>query len=129
MQSTRVRRATVIERAKYLSQLERLLHPAPAYLSVVAGSPAHLPGGTLSPSYTPTGVAACIVERESGGNPQATNGQYHGIAQWGHPAWVKDGGLKYSYDPLGATYEQQLLVLSYGLSHFGSGDWSNFDGC
>lgn len=124
-----VRPASVVEKAKYLAQLRHLLAPPPPYLMGSGRPPGHPPAGVFGRSYAPTGVAACIVSRESGGNPQAVNGQYHGLAQWSPEAWSRMGGHRYASDPLGASYEQQLRVLSYGLAHYGTRDWSAYDGC
>lgn len=124
-----VRDATVKEKGKYLLQLRVLARPAPAYLSRNAVPPSRAPAGVLSSSYGATGVAACIISRESGGNPTATNGQYGGIAQWSPEAWSRMHGTRYASTPQGATYQQQLQVLSYGLSHYGTGDWKPYDGC
>ncbi len=123
------RDATVVEKGKYLRQLRNLIAPPPAYLFRGAGAPALPPAGTLSSHYAPSGVAACIVSRESGGNPQATNGQYGGIAQWSPEAWSRMGGTRYAGSPQGASYQQQLQVLSQGLARYGTGDWSPYDGC
>jgi hypothetical protein len=118
------------QRARYLRALRVLVTPPkPAYLARIAVPPPQPPAGTLTAGVAPTGQAACIVARESGGNPQATNGQYHGIAQWSHEAWIRHGGGRYASDPLGATKQQQLQVLGSALSRYGSGDWSPYDGC
>lgn len=57
-------------------------------------------------------LAACIIWHESGGNPQAVNGQYEGIGQWSPAAWALDGGLRFASTPLGASYSQQVMVLN-----------------
>lgn len=56
-------------------------------------------------------LEACIISHESGGNPQATNGQYAGIGQWSPAAWAQDGGTRYASSPLGASYAEQEAVL------------------
>jgi hypothetical protein len=117
------------EKRDYLHAMKRLIAPAPPYLTYNAVQPGQPPAGTLSRSLAPSGLANCIVSHESGGNPQATNGQYHGIAQWSHEAWIRMGGGRYSSDPLGATREQQLQILSDGLARFGCNDWCPYDGC
>lgn len=122
-------RATTAQRWRYYQQLRVLMAPPPPYLSRGVGPPAQAPAGTMSSSYAPTGVAACIVSRESGGNPQAVNGQYHGIAQWDHATWIAHGGGRYASDPLGATEQEQLRVLSYALKHYWTGSWAPYDGC
>lgn len=120
---------TTHEKAVYVRDLKRLSSPAPPYLTKVAGPPKVGPADTMTPHYRPVGTAACIVKNESGGNPDAQNGQYEGIAQWSQEAWERHGGLKYAPTPLAATYKQQLFVLSRGLTKFGCRDWCQFDPC
>lgn len=120
--------ATRPQKAKYLRQLQRLVTPKP-YMGKRPAGPRVRPAGVRLPELFPVGTAACIVSRESTYNPQAVNGQYHGIAQWSPEAWSRMGGHRYATDPLGATYQQQLRVLSHGLAVFGCRDFCPFDGC
>jgi hypothetical protein len=123
-------KATVNQKAKYVRALKRLNAPAPQYLVKTAGPPTQPPAATMSVHFAPAGgKAACIVTHESGGNPLARNGQYSGIAQWSQEAWQRHGGTKYAATPTGATKQQQLIVLSQGLSRYGCRDWCPFDGC
>ena len=120
-----VRPATNKELARSKRQLDRLRlsHLVPAL-------PRQEPAGVMSAvTPSPTPLARCIIAHESGGNTQAVNGQYRGIAQWSQYVWTRDGGLKYSYDPRGATFSQQLEVLERGLRNHGCSDWCPFDGC
>lgn len=123
------REATVKEKYLYLTQLRNLAKPAPPFLWKKATLPLRPPAGVMSWTYIPTGVAACIVHNESRGNPQAQNGQYLGLAQWSPEAWGRMGGHRYASTPLGATEQQQLVVLSNGLTRYGCHDWCPFDGC
>lgn len=119
------RPATNKELAKSKRQLDKLRIPG-----LVPTTPRQEPSGVMSAATpAPSGLAACIIRAESGGNTQAVNGQYHGIAQWSPTIWARDGGLKYASDPLGATYAQQLQVLETGLRNHGGGDWQPYDGC
>lgn len=116
--------------AKWSRALNRLNHPM-VYLNT-RGVPPRTPtaNGAATPAYSPTGLAACIVNVESGGNSQAVNGSYSGIAQWSNEAWnrhQKAGGHYFSSTPLGATKQQQLVVLNDGLTHFGCRDWCPFE--
>lgn len=116
---------------KYRNQLI-VLHTVPKHtvgLARTASLPYTPPAGAMTPTVAATGQAACIVSRESGGNPQAVNGQYKGIAQWSPEAWARMGGTRYAPTPLGASYQEQLNVLGSGLAKYGSGDWSPYDGC
>lgn len=117
------------ERARYFRELRLLGRPAPRYLSRAAVPPRQGPAGTLSSGYSPTGVAACIVSRESGGNPRANNGSHFGIAQWSNEAWARMGGLRYASRADYASYQDQLRVLSDGLARYGTADWHTWDGC
>jgi hypothetical protein len=122
------KKATTSQKARYIRQLRLLLEPKP-YMSTNAGKPYVPPAGTASPNYAPSGLASCIVSRESGGDPNASNGQYTGIAQWSQEAWIRHGGGKFASTPTGATYQEQLQVLSNGLAKYGCRDWCPFDGC
>ena len=73
-------------------------------------------------------LAACIISRESGGNPEAVNGQYEGIAQWSPTSWAGGGGTRYSSTPLGATYAEQVAVLNSMLPAQ-AGQWTPYDSC
>lgn len=122
--------ARLHELAKSIRQLRRLKAPAPALLARTARLPKQPPAGVSS-----AGVAvasshmACIIQHESGGNPKATNGQYHGIGQWSPESWARNGGTKYASDPINATYEQQLLVLASEGDAGMSREQGQYDGC
>ena len=73
-------------------------------------------------------LASCIIQRESGGNPQAVNGQYTGLAQWSPSSWAGGGGTRYSSTPLGASYSEQVTVLNDMLPSQAS-QWTPYDGC
>lgn len=129
VKGSKTRRATRQELLASIAVLRRILHP-PVYLHVSrVGPPSNPPSGAYTANYAPSGVAACIVSRESGGDPNATNGQYHGIAQWSPEAWRRMGGRKYASDPVNASYQEQLQVLSDGIREYGTRDWSAYDGC
>lgn len=125
------RPSTHRERVAYISQLRAILHPRPYLVNTGVARPAQAPAGTLSPVAAPTGIAACIVYRESRGNPQASNGTHFGIAQWSLSTWRAHHGpeMTGASDPRGASYQAQLQVLSRALATVGSGDWSPYDGC
>lgn len=73
--------------------------------------------------------AACIIRKESGGNPNAVSGIYSGIGQWEQGRWESDGGLRYAPTPTQATYAQQVKVL-VGEGNAGmSQQQGQYDGC
>lgn len=120
------RDATRAEIQHYVNTLRNLLAPPPvvtatrAYRSAAVSAPAGPPAG---------GLASCIISRESGGNPSASNGQYTGIAQWSPSSWAGGGGTKYAPSPTAATYSQQLAVLNSMLASGQSSQWTPYDGC
>lgn len=84
---------------------------------------------TPPPRPQTSGLAQCIITVESHGNPQANNGSHFGIAQWSIEAWTRMKGTQFAPTPLGATYDQQVQVLNYGLAHYGCNDWCPYDPC
>ncbi len=84
------------------------------------------------PSITATpasALASCIIQHESGGNPQAVNGQYSGIGQWSPYAWSEDGGRRYASTPLGASYNEQVTVLMGEGAAGMQQQQGQYDGC
>ena len=75
------------------------------------------------------GLAGCIIQHESGGDPQATNGQYEGLGQWSPAAWAQDGGTQYAPSPLGASAAQQEAVLSSEGAGGMQQQQGQYDGC
>lgn len=128
----KVRPATKHEKAKFQRQLRKLLAPPPYHplLQRTAVPPTQLPAGTASAGITVgSDHMACIIRKESGGNPKAGNGQYHGIGQWSPESWARNGGHRYASDPWGATYEQQLMVLAGEGDAGMSREQGQYDGC
>jgi hypothetical protein len=123
-----VTKATTSQKARYIRAMRALLIRAP-YVMVVPGWPRIPPAGTMTAKASPTGLAACIVHYESRGNPQANNGSHFGIGQWDLPTWRAHGGLRYAQTPLGASYDQQLQILTSALERFGCSAWCPFDPC
>jgi hypothetical protein len=76
-----------------------------------------------------SGLAACIIQHESGGNPQARNGQYEGLGQWSPAAWAQDGGTRYAPTPLGASAAQQEAVLNSEGAAGMRQQQGQYDGC
>ena len=76
-----------------------------------------------------TAHEACIIQKESGGDPQAVSGIYMGIGQWEESRWLSDGGGRFASTPLGATYAQQEIILR-GEGEAGmSQQQGQYDGC
>ncbi len=78
---------------------------------------------------TPSALESCIIQHESGGNPQAVSGQYEGIGQWEESRWLSDGGGQYASTPLGASYAQQEAVLRDEGEAGMAQQQGQYDGC
>lgn len=126
---TTSRPPTVKEKYRYWVLLRSLARPAPFDLGKVVSYPRRGRAGVMSWHYIPIGSAACIVTRESHGDPTANNGSHFGIAQWSYEAWDRMGGRRYADRADHAPYQDQLLVLSHGLLVYGTRDWKPYDGC
>lgn len=127
-------RATRREISRSIAVLRRMLAPPPPLPAAVisttatfAPAPAAAPVSVAAPPSS--GLAACIISHESGGNFQATNGQYEGGAQFGPSAWAQAGGTQYSPTPLGATAAQQTATLNHALAMGMASQWTTYDGC
>lgn len=122
---TSQRKASDKRVAASLVVLKRMLAPPPAVVTSTSSS-----GTVESTSAAPSsGLASCIIQAESGGDTQATNGQYSGIAQWSPSSWAGGGGTAYASSPTGATYSQQVQVLNNMLADGQSGQWTPYDPC
>jgi hypothetical protein len=123
----RGRPATDAQVTASLAVLHRMLAPPPPAVSGTVSSSA--PGSSSYAAAPSSGLASCIISRESGGNTQATNGQYSGIAQWSPSSWAGGGGTAYASSPTGATYAQQVQVLNNMLANGQASQWTPYDGC
>lgn len=85
-----------------------------------------------SPGYDgeyPGGAfGACVVERESGGDPDIWNASGHwGLYQFSESTWIEYGG-----DPAlfgDATVAEQNAVFATALADGGEYNWAPYDGC
>jgi hypothetical protein len=139
-------RATDRDIVRSIEVFHRTLSP-PTPVAVVSEpsytAPSYAPTATTSAYMTPTytapvpvastaptsGLEACIIARESGGNSQATDGIYAGEGQWSPSAWAQDGGTAYAPTPLGASAAQQQQVLANEGAAGMSQQQGVFDGC
>jgi len=92
-------------------------------------TPVHHYSSASGDSAPASGLAACIVRRESSGNPQDVSGQYSGLANWSQEAWQEDGGSRYASTPTGASASQQMAVLNSALAAGKASQWTPYDGC
>jgi LysM repeat protein len=92
--------------------------PAQTVSSSSASSAAY-PGGAFG---------ACVVSRESGGNPQVMNSSGHyGLYQFSASTWAEYGGNPADFGHASAAEQEQ--VFSTALARGGQFNWSPYDGC
>ncbi len=106
--------------------------PQGTTLPATVAPPAPVP--VVTPQPAPAYVAptlstfqACVIYRESRGQPQAWNGQYWGLYQFSYPTWVAYGGIGADFGRAGAA--EQSAVFNRAVSEGGQGNWSRWDGC
>jgi LysM repeat protein len=112
-------------------------HAAPAASAesaVVAEAPATTaqsaaPAATSwSGAYPGGAFGACVVARESGGNPQVMNATGHyGLYQFSASTWAAYGGNPGSFG--NASVAEQNQVFANALAQGGQSNWSPYDGC
>jgi Transglycosylase-like domain len=107
--------------------------PAPAASSAessTAAASTTTAAASTSSAPAASGLTACIIERESGGDPTAVNsGGYMGEGQWAESTWIADGGGKYGATPLDASAAEQEQVIASQVAAGNTGQWTDYDGC
>lgn len=130
--------ATVFSVEKSINTLVRMLvvtEPAPATVSTEPTTTTTTTTTTATsaapaPEAAASGMTACIIARESGGNPEAVNGSgYMGEGQWDESTWLADGGGAYGATPLDASAAEQQQVIANQVAAGNTGQWTNYDGC
>jgi hypothetical protein len=131
----RYRRSTDREVVRSTHVMERMLHPVVRVIAApvaIADTPSATSTAQTPITATPapaSGLEACIIAHESGGDSQAVNGQYSGIGQWSPAQWAADGGTAYGQSPLDASAaEQQQILASEGTAGMQQ-QQGQYDGC
>lgn len=79
-------------------------------------------------SYTGSGIQACIIRAESGGNPQIWNATGHwGLYQFSYGTWVAHGGPPADFGHAGVAEQNQVYYNTVAVD--GYSDWAPYDGC
>lgn len=75
------------------------------------------------------GFQACVIRRESGGNPQVMNATRHyGLYQFSFSTWVANGGSPTAFGH--ASVAEQNAVFATAMSKPGGrNNWAPYDGC
>jgi LysM repeat protein len=81
---------------------------------------------TSSSSYS--GFQACVIARESGGNPQVMNATGHyGLYQFSAGTWAAYGGNPADFGH--ASVAEQNQVFANAMAAGGESNWAPYDGC
>jgi LysM repeat protein len=101
--------------------------PAPAASTVSSGS-----ATSTQASSTYSGSAgsfqACVIARESGGNPQVMNASGHyGLYQFSAATWAAYGGNPADFG--NASVAEQNQVFANAIAAGGASNWAPYDGC
>jgi LysM repeat protein len=120
--------------AKIPSAPQELASAAPAATTVSSGQ-----GYSSASSATTTQTAstysgsagsfqACVIARESGGNPQVMNASGHyGLYQFSASTWAAYGGNPADFGH--ASVAEQNQVFANAIAAGGQSNWAPYDGC
>lgn len=90
-------------------------------------TPAHTSPAAVTYSGS-SGVQACIIARESGGNSQIWNASGHyGLYQFSASTWAASGGSPADFGH--ASVAEQNQVFASAVAARGYSDWRPYDGC
>ena len=103
--------------------------PAPSAPAQATSGPTTGSSTATASTATPGGAfGACVVARESGGNPQIMNATGHyGLYQFSESTWVEYGGSAADFGH--ATVAEQNQVFANALAAGGESNWAPYDGC
>ena len=100
--------------------------PAPAASSGAGTAPVEV--ASYSGTYPGGAFGACVVARESGGNPQIMNASGHyGLYQFSAATWAAYGGNPADFGH--ASVAEQNQVFANALAAGGESNWAPYDGC
>jgi LysM repeat protein len=109
---------------------------APTATTPSASTPSGGSTGTTTPPASTTTVStagyssfqACVISRESGGNPQVMNASGHyGLYQFSESTWVAYGGAAADFGH--ASVAEQNQVFASAMAAGGESNWAPYDGC
>jgi LysM repeat protein len=116
--------------------LDQAPAPAPATSAATSGGSGSSGGSTQSAPVqtvsTSTGSTsafqACVISRESGGNPQVMNASGHyGLYQFSASTWAAYGGNPADFGH--ASVAEQNQVFANAMAAGGESNWAPYDGC
>jgi LysM repeat protein len=103
--------------------------------SAATGYSSAAPAVTAAPTQTASTYSgsggsfqACVIARESGGNPQVMNGSGHyGLYQFSASTWAAYGGSAADFGH--ASVAEQNQVFANAIAAGGQSNWAPYDGC
>jgi hypothetical protein len=104
--------------------------PSPAPVAGAAAAPPLTPAAPVTVSAgAPGGFQACVIARESGGNPNVMNASGHyGLYQFSEQTWVAYGGSAADFGNASAAEQTQVFDNAMATPA-GASNWSPYDGC
>jgi LysM repeat protein len=85
------------------------------------------PAATTTSSSGGSAFQQCVIQRESGGNPNAWNGPYWGLYQFSASTWAEYGGNPADFGKAGVAEQNQ--VFENAMAAGGESNWAPYDGC
>jgi LysM repeat protein len=123
--------------AKIPGAPKELARAAPAATTVSSGQGSSSASTTTTTASTQTASTssgsygsfqACVISRESGGNPQVMNGSGHyGLYQFSASTWAAYGGSPADFGH--ASVAEQNQVFANAMAAGGQSNWAPYDGC
>jgi hypothetical protein len=116
-----------------ISPGENLTLNVSGYSNAPVSIPESRSGGTLLTSSTVrvsdySGFQACVIARESGGNPDIWNASGHwGLYQFSYSTWIAYGGPPSEFGR--ASVAEQNQVFENAMARNGEDNWAPYDGC
>jgi len=103
--------------------------PYPSYSDLPSQSGAYgSPGAQSGSSGSTSSFQACVIARESGGNPQVMNASGHyGLYQFSASTWAAYGGNPADFGD--ASVAEQNQVFANAMAAGGESNWAPYDGC
>jgi hypothetical protein len=104
-------------------------HASPAPAAAQPAVPANtVPITTLSGGWPGGAFGNCVVQRESGGNPNVWNASGHwGLYQFSASTWAKYGGNPADFGSASVAVQEQVFMNA--LAQGGASNWAPYDGC
>jgi LysM repeat protein len=130
---------TIPARPATIPAAPKQLAPRPAYVPRHAAATTQLQAapvpqapvqtdGYYSGAYPGGAFGECVVQAESGGDPNIWNASGHyGLYQFSYSTWVAYGGSPSAFGD--ASVAEQNQVFANALAQGGEDNWAPYDGC